>query len=235
MKILPPNYLDVEQGSQAWFECRLGCVTSSRVADAISKLKRKEGESAARRNLRYEILCELLTKKPSEHYVSRYMEEGKENEPLARTAYELQKDVIVEQVGFVYHDRIKMAGASPDGLVGDDGLIEIKCPKTSTHLEYLINAVVPEEYKPQMYWQMACTDRQWCDFVSYDPRLPEDLQLLVVRLPRDNERIAEMEKAVEEFLFEVDQMLNSLYPIETLKKSLEVVRKRKMEEASLYV
>lgn len=229
------NRLDVVQGSQAWFDARLGCVTSSRVADAIAKLKRKEGESAARRNLRYEILCELLTKKPSEHYVSTWMEQGKENEPLARTEYELAKGVEVEQVGFVYHNTIKMAGASPDGLVGDDGLIEIKCPKTSTHLEYLIAAKVPEDYKPQMFWQMACTDREWCDFVSYDPRLPEDLQLLVVRLPRDAERIAEMEKAVEEFLFEVDQMLNSLYPIETLKKSLEVVRKRKLEEMTLHV
>lgn len=229
------NVIDCVQGSQAWFECRLGCVTSSRVADAIAKLKRKEGESAARRNLRYEILCELLTKKPSEHYVSRYMEEGKENEPLARTAYELQKDVIVEQVGFVYHNTIKMAGASPDGLVGEDGLIEIKCPKTSTHLEYLICAAVPEEYKPQMLWQMACTGRQWNDFVSYNPRLPEDLQLLVVRLPRDGNRITEIEASVVEFLEEVDQMLNSLYPIETLKKSLEVVRKRKLEEMALHV
>jgi putative phage-type endonuclease len=204
------NILDCEQGSAAWFEARLGCVTSSRVAEAIAKLKRKDGESAARRNLRGEILCELLTGRPSEHYVSKYMEEGKENEPLARTAYELARDVIVEQVGFVYHNTIKMAGASPDGLVGGDGLIEIKCPKSTTHLEYLLAETVPEDYQPQMLWQMACTDRLWCDFVSYDPRLPEDLQLFVVRFPRDEQRIAEMEAEVRIFLVEVNEALANI-------------------------
>jgi putative phage-type endonuclease len=229
------NVLDCEQGSAAWFEARLGCVTSSRVADAIAKLKRKDGESAARRNLRYEILCEMLTQKPSEHFVSRWMEEGKENEPLARTAYELERNVIVEQIGFAYHNTIKMAGASPDGLVNHDGLIEIKCPKTSTHIEYLINAAVPEDYKPQMYWQMACCDRSWCDFVSYDPRLPEDMQLLIVRLPRSNQVIEQMEKDVSEFLAEVEQMMTALKPAGALRKTLMQLQKAKALEASLYV
>ena len=209
------NIVDCNQGDSAWFQCRLGVVTSSRVADIVAKRKRvKDGvkpeELACRRDMRYELLLENLTGKPTEHYVSRWMKEGKEKEPIARVEYELFADTSVEQVGFVYHDRIKMAGCSPDGLVGDSGLIEIKCPALNTHLEYLIADAIPEEYQPQMLWQMACTDRQWCDFVSFHPDMPEHLQLFVKRMERDEGLIRGYELEVEYFLAEVDSQLAKL-------------------------
>lgn len=198
------------QGSAAWFEARVGCVTASRVADVLAKLKRKDGEAAARYNYRIQLLSESLTGQPDPHYVSTWMKEGIENEPLARTAYELKTGNDVELVGFVLHPSIDRCGASPDGLIGRDGLIEIKCPKTTTHIEYLLAGVVPDEYKAQMLWQMACTGRQWCDFVSYDPRLPEHLQLFIVRLTRDDKEIADMEQKVEQFIAEIDALAAKL-------------------------
>lgn len=198
--------LDVKQGTKAWFSARAGCVTASRVADAIAMLK-KGGESAARRNYKMELLCERLTGKALEHYVTPAMEYGIEKEPLARTAYELLTGRDVSLVGFVCHPTIKMSGASPDGLVGDEGLAEFKVPNTLTHLEYWIAGVVPEDYQPQMLWQMACCERRWCDFVSHDPRLPEEYRTFIVRMERDDKRIAEMEAGVVQFLSEVDDLL----------------------------
>jgi len=211
---IPVGAIDCEQGSAEWFAARCGNVTSCRVADAIAKLKKKDGEAAVRRNLRFEIACEMLTGKNSEHYVSRWMEEGKEKEPLARCEYEVRNDVFVEQVGFVYHPTIKNAGASPDGVVGEDGMIEIKCPKVETHLEYLINGEIPEDYLPQMLWQLACCDeRQWIDFVSFHPDVPEPYQLFVKRLERTEEvncAIEGMEAEVKQFLSEVQLMISGL-------------------------
>lgn len=208
------NVVDCIQGDAVWFKNRLGCVTATRAAAAIAKPKRKEtGELAVRRNLRFELLEELLTNKPSQHYISLWMEEGREKEPLARQEYEGATNTPVEQVGFVYHPTIKMAGASPDGLVGEDGLLEIKCPKISTHLQYLLDGTVPEDYLPQMLWQMACCERQWCDFVSYHPDLPEQYQLFIKRVHRTTEAdavIAGMELEVIQFLKEVDEMYANL-------------------------
>jgi putative phage-type endonuclease len=207
------NVVDCVQGDANWFKWRLGCVTSSRVADAVAKLKRKDGEAACRRDLRFELACELLTERASEHFVSRWMEEGKEREPLARAEYELQNGVYVEQVGFVCHPTIKMAGASPDGLIGEDGLVEIKCPKVETHLGYILGDAIPEQYLPQMVWQLACCERQWNDFVSYHPDLPDGLNLFVRRLKRTAEveaLIRGMELEVVQFLKEVDEMLERL-------------------------
>ena len=206
---LPPNYLNVEQGSAEWFTARCGCVTASRVDDATRKLK-NGGESATRQSYKLELLAEILTGRVLEHYVSRAMDFGVENEPLARASYELTKGVEVEQIGYVFHPKIKRSGASPDGLVGEDGLIEVKCPNTTTHLAYLLAEQVPSEYRPQMNWQMACTGRQWCDFVSYDPRLPNDLGLFIVRFERDEKVIAEIEREVEKFLAEVNEMAERL-------------------------
>lgn len=202
--------LDMQQGSKEWFDIRRGCVTSSRVADAVAKLKRKEGEAAVRRNLRLELVGEILTGKASEHYVSQYMEEGREREPLARTEYEILTGNAVQQVGFVCHPTIKMAGCSPDGVVGEHGLIEIKCPKLTTHIDYLVGGSVPEEYMPQMFWQMACCEAQWNDFVSYHPDLPDPYRLLICRLKRNEEIIAAMNAEVEQFLAEVQEMVESL-------------------------
>lgn len=183
-------FLDCEQGTKAWFDARLGCVTSSRVADVIAKRKRvKEGEVpeelACRRDMRWEIVGEFITNKPTEHYVSRWMKEGKEREPQAREEYAVRFDRMVETVGFAYHPTIKSAGASPDGIVYPNGLLEIKCPKLDTHLQYMADEVIPAEYVPQLLWQLACVpDAEWIDFVSFHPDPSEDYQLFVKRLSR---------------------------------------------------
>lgn len=204
-----------EQGSKEWFDCRLGSMTSSRVADGTAKRKRvKAGEvaeeMACRRDMRFELVLERLTGKATEHYVSRWMKEGKEKEPLARTEYEIATDCTTEQVGYIYHPTLKWAGASPDGLVGDDGLVEIKCPSVYTHLEYLLSGEIPEDYQKQMLWQMACSERQWCDFVSYSPDVPQEYQLFIVRLERDDKSISGMTLEVEQFLADVDKTLAEL-------------------------
>lgn len=210
------NIIDCLQGDPAWLLARSGHVTSSRVRDAVAKLKRKDGEAAARVNYRFDLITERLTGKCVEHFVSRWMEEGKEKEPLARAAYEMASEVEVDLVGFVLHPSISWCGASPDGLVGSDGLVEFKAPKTSTHLQYLLDDCAPVEYLPQMHWQMACCPgRQWCDFVSYDPSLPEDMQLFICRVPRNEEIIAEMEAEVKAFLSEAERMLEQLRGIDT--------------------
>lgn len=207
------NAIECEQGSAEWFQARLGCLTASRVADAIAKLKRKDTEAMARHDLRLELACERITGKVSEHYISQWMEQGIEREPIARVEYGIRNGLDVETIGFVYHPTIKWAGCSPDGLVGDDGLIELKCPKVETHLEYLLEDKLPDRYLPQMLWQLACTGRQWNDFVSYHPDMPEDLQLFIKRLPRNEEAeatIKDMEAEAEKFLAEVSEMVKKL-------------------------
>ena len=204
MRNRPSNFLYCIQGSAEWFDARVGLVTASHVADAINL------KSVKRDKYKMELLAELLTGKPVEHYVSPAMDWGIQNEAIARSAYELQKGVEVELVGFVIHPQISRSGASPDGLVGEDGLVEIKCPNTTTHLRYLVDGVVPEEYQPQMMWQMACTSAQWCDFVSYDPRLPEEFALFIVRLERNERAIMEMECGVKAFISEVNVMAGEM-------------------------
>lgn len=201
--------LQLEQGTPEWKAARAGKVTASKVADVMAKIK--TGESAARRDYRAQIVAEILTGTPQDDtFTNDAMRWGTEQEPFARAAYETTRGVLVDQVGLVIHPTIERGAASPDGLVNPDGLVEIKCPKTATHLSYLMAGTVPSQYQPQMLWQMACTDARWCDFVSFDPRLPEDLQLFVVRFNRDEPRIEEMEEEVERFLAEVDATLASL-------------------------
>jgi putative phage-type endonuclease len=213
MSALALNILDCEQRTPEWIEARIGKVTGSSIAAVLAEIKK--GESATRRNYRAEIIVEILTGLPADTYVSKEMQWGAEQEPFARAAYEIHQDVMVTTVGFATHPEISRFGASPDGLVGDDGLVEIKCPNTATHLEYLLAGVVPSEYEPQMLTAMACTGRQWCDFVSFDPRMPAHLQLFVKRFARDNERIAEIETKVVSFLYEVDDVLRRLHPAES--------------------
>lgn len=205
-----PLIEDLEQRTPEWLKMRIGMATGSRIADVMAVRKRGEGELESRRRYKYDLVIESLTGLTADTYVSTAMEWGTENEPLARAAYEMANDVEVELVGFAIHDKINRFGASPDGLVGANGLIEIKCPNTATHIDYLLNGVVPTEYQPQMLAEMACTNRQWCDFVSFDPRLPKKHRLFVRRFHRDEKRIAEMEKAVEQFLVEVDELLERL-------------------------
>jgi len=200
----------MEQGTNEWKECRVGKVTASRVADVVAKTK--SGYSASRDNYMAQLVCERLTGKPAESFSNAAMQWGTETEPLARAAYEAKMDVLVDEVGFIDHPSIVNSGASPDGLVGIDGLIEIKCPNTATHIDTLLSQTVPKKYADQIFWQMACTNRDWCDFVSYDPRLPPDLQLFIKRIPRDDKYIQLLEAEVIEFLTEtahkVAQLLN---------------------------
>lgn len=196
----------VEQNTADWLEMRKGRVTASRVADVMAMLK-KGGETAARRKYRDELVTEMLTGRSAENYVSEAMMFGIEQEPYARAAYEMEFDVMTDPGGFAVHDNIPRFGASPDGLIGDDGLIEIKCPTTAVHIGYILAGVVPEDYQPQMLAEMACTGRKWCDFVSFDPRVPKHLKLYVRRFERDEKRIAEMEQMVELFLGDVDEIL----------------------------
>jgi putative phage-type endonuclease len=204
----------IEQRSDEWFAARIGKVTASRVADVIAKTK--TGFSASRDNYMAQLVCERLTKQKADGFTNSAMQWGTETEPLARAAYESLKDVLVDEVGFVPHPTIEMAGASPDGLVGDDGLLEVKCPNTATHIETLLSQTVPGKYNTQMQFQMACTDRSWCDFVSFDNRLPEELQLFVKRIPRDNMYIRLMEDEIVKFLNELDIKIAQLMEIKNV-------------------
>ena len=201
----------MDQGSESWFQVRIGKVTASRVADVIAKTK--TGYSATRDNYMAQLICERLTGLKGESFTNAAMQHGTDTEPLARAAYEALKDVLVDEVGFVPHPSIEMAGASPDGLVGDDGLLEIKCPNTATHIETLISKVVPGKYNTQMQFQMACTGRQWCDFVSFDNRLPEMFQLFVTRVSRDEVFIKLIESEIVQFLAELDDKINKLMKV----------------------
>ena len=198
----------IEQGSLEWKQLRLGKVTASKVADVLSKVK--SGESAGRKNYRMDLVAERLTNQPTEYFINSFMQHGTEQEPFARIAYETKMNLFVEQIPFMDHPKIEWFGCSPDGLVAEDGLIEIKCPNTTTHLEYIDGGKPPAKYIPQMQTQMACTGRKWCDFVSFDPRLPENLQLFVVRLDRDDGYIKDMEVEVQKFLQEVDELFTKL-------------------------
>lgn len=199
---------EIIQGSQEWFSARLGRVTASRVADVIAKTK--TGPSASRSNYMAELIAERLTGTTGERFTNAAMAWGTDNEEPARELYGFMTGVEVETIGFVDHPTIAMTGASPDGLVGSDGLVEIKAPNTATHIETLISGTIPGKYQTQMLWQMACTGRTWCDFASYDPRLPADMRLFVKRLERDDDRIAELEREVAAFLAETSAKIEAL-------------------------
>ncbi len=196
------------QGSPEWFGARLGRVTASRVADVIAETK--SGWGAGRANYMAQLVAERLTGEVAETFSNAAMKWGTEMEPEARAAYQFYRDALVVEVGFVPHPRIAMSGASPDGLVGEDGLVEFKCPNTATHIETLIGQAVPGKYITQMQWQMACTGRQWCDFGSFDPRLPEDMRLFVRRVDRDDALISDLEAKVSAFLAETDAKVEAL-------------------------
>ena len=206
---------EVEQRSPEWFASRLGKVTASRVADVIAKTK--SGYSASRDNYMAQLICERLTGQQGESFTNAAMTWGTETEPLARSAFEAYADVMVEEVGFVPHPSIEMSGASPDGLVGLFGMLEIKCPNTATHIDTLLSQTVPGKYITQMQWQMRCCERQWCEFVSFDPRLPQDLQLFVKRVEFDPEYVAMLEKEVIQFLAELDDKVNKLTNLKAIK------------------
>lgn len=194
------------QGTPEWHAARCGSVGASRVADVVARVK-SGGWGASRANLQAEIIAERLTGHPTETFKSAAMVHGTETEPQARRAYEFFADASVVQVGIVPHPALPGTHASPDGLVGGDGLLEIKAPQTATHIDTLLSQSVPGKYVTQMQWQMACTGRAWCDFASFDPRMPPHLQLFVKRVPRDAALIASLEKDVAEFLRETAEKI----------------------------
>ena len=198
----------MEQRTDEWFSARAGKVTASRVADLMAKTK--SGYSASRENYMAQLIVERFTGGKGESFTNAAMQWGNEQEPFARAAYEAREGVFVDEVGFVSHPTIDGAGASPDGLVGDDGLVEIKCPNTATMIDTLINETVPSKYYAQMQMQMACTGRAWCDYVVFDPRMPSNAQLFVRRVVRDDKFVADMESEITKFLDEVDAKFKTL-------------------------
>ena len=198
----------VLQGTPEWFEQRRGKVTASRIADLMAKTK--SGYSTSRQNYLMQLLCERLTGKVEEGYKSTAMQRGNDLEAEARNWYQLETDESVEEASFIDHPKINFAGASPDGLVGAEGLIEIKCPNTATHIETLRKKEPIDRYYKQMQWQMAVTGRKWCDFVSFDNRLPDNLAYFCKRIPRDDAVIQEIEQEVQAFLLELDVTMAEL-------------------------
>ena len=195
----------IEQGSQEWLALRAGKVTASKVADVMSSIT-----TAGYKNYLADLVVERLTGKKTESFTNAAMQWGVDQEPIARAEYEVKTGNFVDQIAFVDHPTIANFGCSPDGLVGNDGLIEIKCPNTATHIDYVMQDKVPTKYIPQIQCQLAVTGRKWCDFVSFDPRLPDGLQILIVRLERDDEYIEKLEARVVKFLDEVNSAVNGL-------------------------
>lgn len=205
----------VEQRTEEWFAARLGKVTASKVSDVIAKTKTSYG--ATRDNYMTQLICERLSGERAEFFVNNAMQFGIDTEPLARSAYEYSANIMVEEVGFIPHPKIEQSGASPDGLVGQFGMLEIKCPETKTHIETLLTETVPNKYITQMQWQMACAQRQWCDYVSFDPRIRADLQLFVKRVEFDATYVAMLEEEVIKFLKELDIKVNKLNNLKVKK------------------
>lgn len=190
---------------------RLGNLTASRMADATARTK--TGWGASRANLMANLVVERLTGVPMEGYQNAAMLWGIEHEPEARTAYEWLFDVEVVPTGYIRHPTIAHSGATPDGAVGENGLIELKCPQSATHIDTLLTKAIDGRYIKQMQWQLACSGREWVDFSTYDPRMPEPLRLWTFRVMRDDDMIATMEKDARQFLAELDEKVAALRAI----------------------
>jgi putative phage-type endonuclease len=205
-----------DQGTEGWFADRLGKVTASRLADVLAKTK--TGYSASRTNYMTQLVLERITGQKGESFTNSAMQWGTEQEPFARAAYEAHTGQMVEEVGFIPHPTIEAAGASPDGLVGDDGMVEIKCPSSSTALECWLTRSqggnpVDAKYYAQMQFQMRCADRSWVDYVVFDPRMPAKAQLFIVRVERNDDWLKIAEEEVTSFLAEVDAKVTALKSI----------------------
>lgn len=195
----------MDQGTDEWFAARLGRVTASRIADVMMK-----PTTAGYQNYRAQLVCERLTGNPTETFTSAAMQHGMDTEPQARAFYEMETGADVEQVGFIPHPDLEMSGASPDGLIGADGGIEIKCPQPTTHIKTLMGASIDRKYMLQMQWGMACTGRDWWDFVSFCPALPDEMQMFRQRVDRDSEQVEEIITAVTNFLADVEALTANL-------------------------
>ncbi|MBQ9619749.1 MAG: YqaJ viral recombinase family protein [Neisseriaceae bacterium] len=199
----------MEQRTAEWHKARCGKVTASRI-NAVMNILKNGDSGAERRKYIGQLICERLTGEPTPHFENEAMRHGTETEPQARNAYVLKTAHLVDEVGFIEHPSIPNAGASPDGLIGEDGLIEIKCPETYTHIETLKTGEIKQDYIYQMQWQMACTGRKWCDFVSYDNRLPEKMQMFIKRINRDENLIERIAKEVMAINKEIETTLQNL-------------------------
>jgi putative phage-type endonuclease len=198
----------IEQGSPEWFALRCGKVTASRISDLMAKA-RTPGKGV-RANYMAQIMLERMTGVPGKTYQNATMEEGNQWEPKARAAYIFMTGFSVSKVAFVDHPDVPKSGCSPDGFVSTDGLLEIKCPFANTHFTTLTDGEVPDEYMKQMQWALACTGRAWCDYVSYNDDMPENMKLFIKRVPRSNQMIGELTDAVRSFQTEVDLRLSVL-------------------------
>lgn len=207
----------IEQGTPEWFAQRLGKLTASRMADVLATTK--SGPAASRKNYMAQLVAERLTGTRQEYFTNAAIEWGVENEPLARAEYEILTDCIVDQIDFVDHPSIEWCGASPDGLVSNNGLIEIKAPNTATHIDYLLAGKPPAKYIPQMALQLICTGREWCDFVSYDPRMPEEHRLFIVRYRPEPGDLETIEKEARAFLGEVQEVIDRLNRLSQQEKA----------------
>ena len=207
------RFVDVEQGDPAWLKLRCGLITGSRISDVLAYKKTvKAGvqeEMAIRANYRMDLVAGRLTGLSPSKFVNSSMQWGTDHEPEARAIYELAQDVMVDRIGFAIHPTLDFSGASPDGLMGD-GILEIKCPETTTHLRWMLEGVVPEEHRPQMTWEMVCCEATWGHFVSYDPRLPEELRMFVVEYKLDAEFADLIEREVIKFNAEIEATIAKL-------------------------
>ncbi|MEO1330825.1 MAG: lambda exonuclease family protein [Pseudomonadota bacterium] len=185
------------QGSAEWLAARCGKVTGSKLGAVMAR-----GKGLTRGAYMEQLIAERMTGEPVEVYQSAAMLRGSELEPMARQAYEFHSDLAVTEVGFVPHPTIGASGASPDGLVEPSGLVEIKCPLPHTHARTLRNGTIPPEHRPQLLWALECTGREWCDFVSFCPRMPLFVDRIYAR--NNREKIAEMRDAVETFIAELE-------------------------------
>lgn len=182
--------ISAAQRTPEWFAARAGKFTASCFSDLMAVTK--SGPAASRRNLITRLAIERLTGTQEEGYTNAAMQRGTELEPIARSEYEARAGVMVQEIGFALHDDYQNVGASVDGLVGDDGLVEIKCPNSANHFDYLRTGSHAQEYRWQIQGQLWVSGRAWCDAVSFDPRFPEYARLAIVRVKRDEDAIKEL-------------------------------------------
>lgn len=200
--------IDLVQGTEEWRHARCGSVGASSIHEMVARTK--SGYGASRANLMARLIAERLTGIPQDAYINASMQWGVEHEAEARSAYSFYYDADVVEVGLIRHPTIAGSHCSPDGLIGDDGGLEIKAPNTSTHINTLLTKSFDERYVLQCQWSMACTGRKWWDLCSYDPRMPESMLLFIKRIERDDKVIAQLEQDVELFLREIDTKVAAL-------------------------
>lgn len=219
----------MEQGSPEWFAAKCGKVSASHIGEVMARTKK--GLGAARRHYLDKLVAERITGRPSIQKSVASLDRRLEMEPDARVAYEFYSDNEVTEVGFIEHPTIPNAGASPDGLVAADGGLELKCLDTAQHIEVLTTGIIDPDYLKQCDFGMACTGREWWDFASFDPLMPEEMKLYVQRIPRDEGRIAEIETAVIQFLSEVDAKVEQVLATMQGRSPLEAVLEKSLKIA----